>query len=125
MNDEVMIMMCGIHSLGFALFHLGFWKWFNWRTDLEKLQPFNKAIMQIANIRLIYLFVFVAVLCFFFPQELATTRLGNAFLIGMSIFWLGRTMEQFIFLRMEHKLVHFLTYMFILGAVMFAIPVFL
>jgi hypothetical protein len=125
MNDELMIFLCGLHSLGFALFHLGFWKLFNWKTELDKLQPANKAIMQIANIRLIYLFVFVSVICFAFPVALATTPLGNAFLIGMSLFWVGRTIEQFVFLRIDHKLVHVLSYLFILGAVMFAIPVLL
>ena len=123
MNDQVMLLLCGFHSLGFALFHAGFWKLFGWKKDLEKLEPHNKAIMQIANIQLIYFFLFVAAACFIFPAALLTTSFGNYFMGGMSLFWLGRTIEQFIFLRIDHPMVHLLTYLFLIGAVMFAIPV--
>lgn len=125
MDDQVMIFLCGLYSLGFAVFHSQFWRLFDWKNDLAKLQPANKAIMQIANIRLIYFFVFVAAVCFIFPQELETTFLGKFFMIGMSLFWLGRTIEQFVFLRIKHPMVEVLTYIFILGAIMFAVPVLL
>ncbi len=120
-----MLLLCGFHSLGFAVFHAGFWKLFGWKKDLEKLDPHNKAIMQIANIRLIYFFLFVAAACFIFPDALLNTTFGNFFLGGMSLFWLGRTIEQFIFLRIDHPMVHLLTYLFLIGSVIFAIPVFL
>ena len=120
-----MIFLCGLYSLGFAVFHSQFWRLFDWKNDLAKLQPANKAIMQIANIRLIYFFVFVAAVCFIFPQELETTFFGKFFMIGMSLFWLGRTIEQFVFLRIKHPMVEVLTYIFILGAIMFAVPVLL
>ncbi len=81
--------------------------------------------MQIANLRLIYFFVFVAAACFIFPDELATTTFGHFFLVGMSLFWLGRTIEQFIFLRIDHPMVHLLTYLFIIGTILFALPVLL
>ena len=80
--------------------------------------------MQILNLRLIYLFLFTAFLCFVFTEDLYTTRLGKAFLTGMSVFWMGRTLEQFIFLRFNHRLIHLLTILFIIGIVIFLIPVF-
>ena len=123
MNDELMVFLCGIYSLCFAIFHTRFWKLFDWKNDLKLLLPHNRAIMQIANSRLIYFFLFVAAICFLFPDQLLTTSLGTFFLAGMSLFWLGRTIEQFIFLRVDHPMVHLLTYIFILGAVMFAIPI--
>ena len=125
MKDETLIILCGIYSLGFAIFHTQFWKLFGWKSDLQKLQPYNKAIMQIANLRLIYFFLMVAIICFFFTKELSTTPLGKFFMIAMSLFWLGRTIEQAVFLKIDHPMVHLLTYLFILGTVMFAIPVFL
>ena len=123
MNDQLMILLCGFYCLGFAVFHAFFWKLFNWKHSLSMLQPYDKAIMQISNMRLIYLFLFVAAICFCFPDELASTPLGNFFLMGMSLFWLGRTVEQFLFLKVENKWVHLLTYLFLIGAIMFAIPV--
>jgi len=125
MDDQVMIFLCGIYSLGFVVFHSQFWRLFDLKNDLANLQPANKAIMQIANIRLIYFFLFVAAVCFIFPEELETTPLGKFFMISMSLFWLGRTIEQFVFLRIKHPMVEVLTYIFLLGAIMFAVPVLL
>jgi hypothetical protein len=122
MTDQTIIFICGLYCLGFALFHTQFWRLFNWKQELEKLSAPNKAIMQIANVRLIYFFVFVATICFIFPEELATTTFGNFFVGGMSLFWIGRTIEQFVFLKIDHPMVHLLTYIFIIGAILFALP---
>lgn len=121
--DEIMIFLCGVYCIGFAIFHTQFWRIFNWKTDLNTLQPANRSIMQIANLRLIYFFVFAAAICFIFPMELLNTHLGNFFLAGMSLFWLGRTIEQFIFVKIDHPMVHLLTYLFIIGTLLFAIPI--
>jgi hypothetical protein len=120
--DGTMIFLCGIYSLGFAIFHTQFWRLFDWKNELPKLKEYNRGIMQIANLRLIYFFLFVAAICFLFPQQILNTGLGHFFLGGMSIFWLGRTVEQFIFLRIDHPMVHFLTYLFLLGAILYATP---
>jgi len=123
--DGIMIFLCGVYCVGLAIFHTQFWRLFNWKNDLNQLQPANKAIIQIANLRLIYFFLFVAAICFIFPKELAETPLGHFFLAGMSLFWLGRTIEQFIFLKMDHPMVHLLTYLFLIGTILFAIPILL
>lgn len=120
---DTIILLCGIHSLAFAIFHICFWKLFNWKIELNKLNFANKAIVQILNIRIIFLLFFVAFICFYFPSELLNTLFGQVFLGGISLFWLGRTIEQFIFLRVNNKYVHLLTFLFIVGALLFGIPV--
>ncbi|WP_018622993.1 hypothetical protein [Spirosoma luteum] len=122
---NILVYLCGIYSLGFAIFHLFFWRLFDWKNELKKLSLANRAILQIANIRLIYICMLVAFLCFCFPTDLTTTTLGKTFLGGMSLFWFGRTVEQFIFLRINKTFVHVLTALFIIGAIIFALPVFL
>jgi hypothetical protein len=119
------VLVCGFYSLAFAVFHLLFWRIFGWKKDLAKLRPENRAIMQILNLRLIYIFLFAAVMCFAFPSELQSTTMGKAFMAGFSVFWIGRTIEQFIFLRMRHPAVHALTAVFILGSILFALPAFI
>ncbi len=121
----VLVYVCGIYSVGFAIFHMYFWKLFRWKRDLQSLSPANRAIIQIANLRLIYIFLFVAAICFLFPIELLETSLGNFFLAGNALFWLGRTIEQFLFLKINHKMVHALTFLFILGIALFALPLFI
>jgi len=120
MNDVVFA--CGVHSLGFAVFHILFWKIFNWKADLKTASVATRAIIQIANLRLIHVFCLVGILCFLFPGELVQTNLGRAVLLGMSLFWLGRLVEQFIFLRYNRPMIHVLSGLFALGAVLFALP---
>lgn len=118
-----LIYCCGVYSLGFAVFHILFWRLFGWKKDLQNLSFANRAIIQILNSRLIYLFLFTAFVCFGFAEELYFTRLGRVFMGGMSLFWLGRTIEQFIFLGYRHRVVNLLTIIFIIGTVLFAWPV--
>ncbi len=121
--NNLILTICGLYSLGFAVFHAYFWRIFHWKKDLYSLHPGNRAIMQILNMRLIYVFLCMALLCFFFQTALLTTSLGHAILAGCSLFWVGRTIEQFIFLRrLYHWAIHALTAIFILGAILFALP---
>lgn len=120
---DTIIFLCGLHSLAFAIFHIFFWKLFNWKNELSKLNYANRAIVQILNIRIIFLLFFVAFICFYFADELQHTLFGRVFLAGISLFWIGRTIEQFIFLRINNKYVHLTTLLFVLGAVLFGLPV--
>ena len=124
-NMKTIIFLCGLYSIAFAIFHILFWRIFNWKKELEKLSFANRAIVQILNTRIIYFFLFVAFLCFVYPEELITTSLGKTFLIAISLFWLGRTIEQFVFLPVNNKHVHVLTIVFIIGTILFALPLML
>lgn len=114
--------MAGLHSAVFAVFHLAFWRLFDWPASLRTAGIANRAIIQIANLRLVYLFAAVAVLCFGWTDALHATPLGRAVLVGMSLFWVGRTIEQFVFLRINRPFVHALTVSFVSGAGLFVAP---
>lgn len=118
-----LIHVCGIYSLAFAIFHIGFWKMFKWGSELKKLSFANKGIMQILNIQIIFYCLFIAFICFAFPTELMTTKLGNTTLVATSLFWFIRTLQQFIFLRANHYKIHILTIIFLTGAIIFILPV--
>lgn len=120
---KTIIIIAGIYNVAFALFHLGFWKMFKWKKDLKQLSFANRGILQILNVQMIYFFVLVAFMCFVFPQELLSTTIGKVFLAGNALFWIIRTIQQFIFFKANHLLIHLLTLVFILGAILFIIPV--
>lgn len=80
---RILMIARGIHSLGFAIFHEFFWRIFHWKSDLTKCSVASRAIIQIANLRLIYIFLGIAALCFFLPDDLLTTRLGHLVLGGL------------------------------------------
>ena len=123
MPKEIWIYVCGVHSLLFAVFHIGFWKLFKWKTELRKLNEVNRGVMQVLNIRLTFIFLLFAALCFFYPRDLYTTGLGKALLGGISLFWLGRLVEQFIFFPRGNVYAHLLTVLFFLGFILFLLPV--
>ncbi len=123
MDKDTITILCGVYSLLFALFHIGFWKLLHWKTELQKISFPNRAVMQILNIQLILMFLLTAILCLFFTKDMYTTGLGKTFLTGMSLFWLIRFFQQFIFLRMNKRLIHFLTVVFAAGTVLFILPV--
>jgi hypothetical protein len=116
------IFLGGLHSLGFALFHLAFWRLFGWPRTLQATTPANRAVLQIANVQLVFVFLAVAALCFLHGDALVGTPLGRAFLLGMSLFWVVRLLSQFIWLRINRPLVHALSALFALGALLFAMP---
>src|SRR5690606_29998463 len=68
-----LLLACAIHSFGFALFHLGFWGLFGWPRTLAGTTRANRAILQIANLQLVWVFTAVGLLCLLYPAELATT----------------------------------------------------
>ncbi len=124
MSTQALLLLCAIHSLGFALFHLAFWTLFKWPRTLATTTLPSRAIVQIANVQLVWVFLLVAVLCLLHPQALVSTPLGRALLWGMSGFWTLRLATQFVWLRVNHPLVHALSLAFALGAIVFALAAF-
>ena len=125
MNATYLIYFCGLFNISFAIFHLFFWKIFNWGTGLKNLSKANSAIIQILNIQLIFSFVASAIVCFFMPKELLNTNLGKGFLIFWFMFWALRLVQQFIFLKINHRLVHFLSFAFFMGMLLFGYSIYL
>ena len=64
--------------------------------------------------------VLAALLCFFFPGELAATELGRFWLMAMAVFWLPRALIQPVFFGLRHPLSATLFAVFLLGAVLHA-----
>ncbi len=122
MTDDTTLLLCGLHSLGFAAFHTAFWALFRWPKTLASTTLANRAILQIANVQLIWVFLCIGGLCLRFPDALIQTPLGRAVMLGMSGFWFLRLIQQFVFLRVKHPLVHVLSVLFALGAALFALP---
>lgn len=122
MQQDIVLLLCAAHSLALAVFHVAFWRLFRWPESLRTTTLPNRAILQIVNVQLIWLFLCVAALCLWFPGQLRGTALGNAVLAGMSGFWVLRLAQQFVLLRVRHPLVRILSAVFALGAVLFAWP---
>ena len=98
----IMLTTLAILHLCAAVFHILFWKLFNWRESLRKLSPVNRSTMQVLNICLIFVFVAVGYLLLFHQVQLTYTALGKAVLICISAFWVMRAILQPIFYPIKH-----------------------
>lgn len=122
-SNEFWIVAGGVHSVALFLFHLCFWRLLGWKKDLRHISPVNRAVIQILNLRIMYVFGALALACFYFRGELLESKVGVGLLGAASLFWIGRLIEQIIFLRKGNLIVHALTAMFVVGAIVFAMPV--
>ena len=117
-----MIMIGGVYSLGFAIFHLMFWRIFRWKKDLSRLTFINRSVMQILNLCLTFMFLVIAYVSFFHSSELVQTNLGKTLLVGFSLFWFLRMIEQVIFFGIRNSISIILTLIFLFGCVIYLVP---
>ena len=121
MNPERLIQIGGAFHLLLALIHIAFWKFLRWKTELPKVSRVNRAVMQVLNIQLTYVFFVVAALSFFFAAEMTQTGIGRTLTICVFGFWLIRIVNQIIFFPMRHWLSILFTLLFLIGATLYGI----
>ena len=122
MRPESLVIIGGVLTAAFAVFHLLFWKLFRWKTDLASLTSLNRAIVQILNLCLTFIFVAFAYLSLVHSVELLATELGHSLLFLVAVFWYLRALEQVIFfgLRKPRSILFFLIFL-VIGS-LYAIP---
>ncbi len=122
MKPETLVVAGGVLTAAFAVFHLFFWKLFRWKTDLATLSSVNRAIVQILNLCLTFVFVVFAYLSLVHSSELLTTGLGRSLLFLISVFWYLRAIEQVVFFGLRKPLSILLFVLFLVGGSLYAVP---
>lgn len=112
----------GVFHLAIAIFHLFFWRIFRWKEDLASLTHINRAVMQILNICLTFLFFVVAYVSFFHATELISSPLGRAILASIALFWVLRLILQFVFFGARHRVSILFIFVFTVGAALYLLP---
>jgi hypothetical protein len=120
---EASLFLGGVFNLGFAVFHLFFWKLFNWKEDLVSLAPANRSVMQILNLCLTFMIFLMSYVSLFLPREMLTTNLGKNLLIAFSLFWFLRMLEQIFLFEVKGRLSVGFTFIFLLGSFIYLVPV--
>ena len=77
--------------------------------------PVNKAIMQVLNLHLTFVFLFIGFAIFLFTNELINTALGKYILGAMAIFWFIRAIDQIIFFDRKNYVSLIMFFVFIIG----------
>jgi hypothetical protein len=119
---EMLITAGGFYHIGLIVFHLMFWRLFNWDTELESLSLLNRAVMQVMNISLVIIFVIFAYISFAHTRELATTPLGQTIMVLIALFWLARAFQQIIFFKLAHRASRLFFLVFFSGALLYGVP---
>lgn len=122
MSAETIVMLGGIFNVGFAVFHVLFWRLFDWKRDLASLSFINRQVMQILNLCLTFTFLIFAYISFSHTAELLGTALGRALLLLISVFWFLRAAEQAIFFRLKRPLSVAFFVAFLVGGLLYAYP---
>jgi len=120
-NDTILI-LGGIYNLLIAIFHLSFWRIFNWHQDLKSLRYVNRAVMQILNLSLTFVFFIFAYISFTYTYELLITRLGHSIIASISVFWFLRAFMQVAFFGMKNKVSVLIFIIFLIGGIIYLYP---
>ena len=112
----------GVFHLAIAIFHLFFWHIFHWKEDLASLTHINRAIVQILNLCLTFVFFAAAYLSFFHSAELISTLLGRTILASIALFWVLRLILQVVFFGARHRLSILFIVIFLVGAALYLLP---
>ena len=120
---EYVILAGGIFNFCFAVFHLLFWRIFDWKNDLVKLTFINWSIMQILNSCLAFMFMVMGYISIFHAPEMIGTGLGRVLLVMFSLFWLFRMIEQFVFFGARKIASVAFIILLSLGSALYAVPV--
>lgn len=122
MDNHAVILLGGFYNIGFALFHMMFWKIFGWKTELSKLRRMNRSVVQVLNLCLTFCFIFFGCISIFQAEEMIASGLGRTFLLFISLFWLVRAVEQIVFFDFKNPTSIAMTILFLLGSCLYAYP---
>ena len=77
----------GILNILGAAGHMFFWKLFNWSEELPKLSIINQGILQVANIILIFIILYFAVMSFIIAKHEKIDLYAKSIIICMCGFY--------------------------------------
>lgn len=121
-GKTLFVKLGGIVTGLFAVFHLTFWRLFNWRDDLRTLTVANRGIMQVLNLCLTFVFLMFAYVSLAHTNGLLSSRLGHSLLLLIALFWLVRAVEQVVFFRLRRGVSKLLFALFLVCALLYALP---
>ncbi len=108
-----MLIAAGLGDLGFALFHLLFWRLFGWPERLEASGSLNSAITQTLNVMLTFVFaVYGGALVWHGLHGGAPAMLP----LAGGLFWALRLVLQFLWFGMKPMASRLITAVFALVA---------
>ena len=92
---ELQIRLIGYSLLILGLVHIGFPKYFKWKTEFASVSLMNRQMMYIHTLFIGIMVFMIGFLCMRFSDELCNTVFGKYITLGIGIFWFLRLVVQF------------------------------
>lgn len=92
---EVHLKIIGILLIGLSLLHVGFPRYFNWRSELPALSLINREMFVVHGVFIALTIVLMGTICLTSAHELVSTVLGRRLAFGLGVFWTVRLAAQF------------------------------
>jgi hypothetical protein len=106
-------------DLGFAAFHVLFWRLFDWPGRLAASGQTNAAITQTLNIVLVYIFVVAGISILGYAWRGGPVPASLAW--AAAVFWLLRTILQPVMFSMRNTPSRVITFLFAVNAAVHAV----
>lgn len=90
----VHLQIIGYILIALAIVHVGFPKYFNWKTELHHLSLLNKQIYGVHTFFIAFVVFLMGLLCVTSAEELISTNLGKTLSLGLGVFWGTRLLLQ-------------------------------
>lgn len=124
MNGNKWILAGGVLNALLAVFHMFFWELFDWPGSLAVLSLDNRGVMQTLNIHLILVFIMFTYVSLFYSREILQTSLGRIVGATIGLFYLLRSVNEFIFWDMTTLVSQISAVVFIGIGLMYLVPVY-
>lgn len=121
---ETLILAGGFYTVALIVFHLLFWRIFDWPQSLQATGWVNRSTIQVLNISITFIFFIFAYISFLHRDDLLNTGLGHALLVLISVLWLFRALQQIVFYGLKHWVSWGLMLYFMLGSGLYGMAAF-
>ena len=122
---RLLIQIGGVLWLICFVFHILFWRLFDWKYGLESIAKVNKGIIQVLNLCLMLCFLIFAYISLMQTDELLTSPLGKSLIVGMALFGIFRVVEQFMFFDLQLFRSKIVLFGALLIGIVYTVPLFL
>lgn len=92
---EIHIKIIGALLLGLTFLHVGFPRYFKWKSEFSGVSLINRQMMYIHTLFIAIVLLLMGLLCLSSATDLTGTVLGRRICLGMAFFWLLRLIVQF------------------------------
>lgn len=84
-----------------AFFHIPFYWYFKWKEDFRSVSLLNRQMTYVHTFFLAFVLLLLGIFMLKFQCELKCSEIGNAFHLGLSIFWFTRLFFQLFVYKSE------------------------